>query len=169
MYDHQKLLRKMKKRGWTSEEIEHASIVFQQHELKHHIIHPFYDKILHWIIFLSILIGNFLIFTFSIPIIILFEDWFGYFLISLIAFSVGILFELIINNFNHLKLRHHLFIGIGIPTISMFTFIFFLLFLRKTFSLKTLNLFLICGLYSAFLILPYYLRITLRKIKKWLN
>lgn len=165
MHDPEQLMQRMKKRGWSDEEIQHAHAVFAEHEPKHRVLHPLYDESLHWVVFLAIIVGNFVIMFYLIPLIFVIRGFISYLIIAAIAVFMGMIFEVVINDITHLGKHHHFIIGVILPLISLLTFVLFLSFLMKTFETKSLNIFLVGFTYSFMFILPYYFRKIRAKVK----
>lgn len=160
MHNHKHLLERMKSKGWDDKELEHASLVFQEHKPHHHIIHPIWDKIIHWLVFLLIPISKILLFFFLLPIFILFEGIPKYVLISLTGVVFGFLFLIVINNMTHLKSHHHAILSLIIPLISIVTILSMMYIIQKHFTLFN-TLFkeplFVSTLYVCSFMVPYYI------------
>ncbi len=158
MHSAEKLLDKMRKKGWSEQDLVHADLIFSQHEETHHIVNSIYDKILHWIVFLTMIIGNFMVFFFLLPFIMIITGNFIYLLVALVAVLIGAVFETVINGMTALKGHHQFILAVVIPLISLGVFMYELLYAEGVFKYNTYKVTPICITYALFFILPYYIR-----------
>jgi hypothetical protein len=156
MHDSKKLMAKMKKKGWSDEEIEHATLAMQEPRRK--IIDPFYDRFLHWIVFLSMLIGNFVIIFYLIPLIFILKSAISYVIIGFIAVVMGKIFEVVISDITHLNRKHNFVVGVVLPFLSLGIFVGFLSMLAETFEITGLNIMVVGLIYSVMFVAPFYIK-----------
>lgn len=156
MHDHKKLLKKMQEKGWSKEELDHADIVFSEHESKHQIFHPFFDKFIHIVLFGLMIILNGFAFTLLLPIIALFPLWFTLIIVLMLSVSLGAICSIVLHDLTHLEDHHHLFLYAVVPTSTLVLFLGFLYYLQQSFFLLHFSHPLTIGLlYVAGFILPF--------------
>lgn len=161
MHDHNKLLEKMKAKGWTKEELMHANEIFSKNKTHHSIFHPKLDYVLHWFLFFIILIANLAVFFYMIPIIILIDGLIAYFLLAILGLGLGAIFDIVISDLTHLEKHHHVFMALLIPVITTILFMLSMYFIQQNYQVG--NLFLhplgLSLTYAIAVMIPYYLRI----------
>lgn len=161
MHNPDKILGKLKKKGWSEDEVEHARLVFEEHRLEHHIFPPIVDLTIYWIVIITIVASNIAAFFFMLPMIVVFDNIFSYAFIGVLGFSLGLVFELVMRDLTHLEKHHKFFISAIIPVLSVLIFLYLMYFIQRNFQ-PISNPFrhpLYFSLtYSISFILPYYVQ-----------
>jgi len=156
-------------KGWSDEEIEHALLVFGEHSEKHHILPPIIDPVVYWVVIVAIVASNIAAFFFMLPMVVIFDNIFSYFLVFILGLSIGLAFEVVINDFTHLEKHHQFFFSAIIPLVSVLIFLSLMYYLQRQFSVMD-NPFrhpLYFSLsYAISFMLPYYIRKIPFKRKK---
>lgn len=158
MHNSDEILGKLKKKGWSEEELHHAGLIFSQHHNKHHILHHKYDKYVHWIVFTLIILTNIFTFLFLIPIFLIEKTIIVYSLVAVIAVIFGLSYNVIIQNMTHLEKKHHLVFTTLIPILAIISFFIFFGYIQTTFSATIQHPLGISIIYTIFLLIPYYLK-----------
>lgn len=162
MHNSEHLLKKMKKKGWSEDEIEHARIVFSEHELKHHVYAPIWDIAIHWFLFLVIIIANVFAFVFMLPMIIVADSIYTYLILGVLGLGMGLVFEIVINDMSHLQKHHHFFVALLVPLLSIcfMLIVMYSIQQRVDFIIDSFRHSLqISVTYAVCFMLPYYLRL----------
>jgi uncharacterized membrane protein len=159
MHDEEKLLSKLKKKGWKEEELEHARIILSQNDLSHHIISPIYDRILGWVVFMTIIISTIAIFLYMIPLIPFFPSWFTASTVAILAFCLGLAFDNALKNLTYLKKKHYLIYALIMPIMSLAILLGIYVYLYN--SVNFSQEYVINGIsYIVGFMLPHHLRLT---------
>ena len=123
-------------------------------------------KIIYWTSLLVLLICNFIISMVLIPFILVLSSFKFYILIILLGFIFGFLFNILINDIEHIELKHHAFAIILIPLVAVVN-IFLMLGLANSFA-KLLKIYtyhdavLPALVYSIVFVLPYIFSVVKR-------
>lgn len=162
MHDAEALLKKLKRKGWSEEELHHAGIVFSQHHAEHHVVHPRYDKVIHWTVFFAIILGNIITFLILIPPLYTFNHPILYALVGIVALGFGLIYDILFKNMTHLQKHHHVGIAIVLPLISMASFANMLIIANTYFhsesSIIVDHPLILSSVYAIMLLVPYYTR-----------
>ncbi len=161
MHSSKHLLQKMKEKGWSEEELEHARLIFLQNRHKHSIFHPKYDFFMHWALFGIFLICNLVVFLKMLPLIIILNNPISYFFLAMLGFGLGAIFDLVVSDLNHLEKHHHFFISLIIPVMTIFLFIVSMYIIQQNYPfLSTLIIhpLSLSLTYAVCFMLPYYFR-----------
>ncbi|MGM5483841.1 MAG: hypothetical protein ACQER9_02895 [Nanobdellota archaeon] len=168
MHNSDKILRKMQKKGWINEEIEHAREVFSEHKPHHHVMHPKWDKFLEAGFFITILLLNAGIFYLFMPLIV-FNKGFAYLILPLCGLIIGVLYYNMMNNFTHFRKHHHFFSYMIMPLLTLIIFFMIIYSFQNVYEGK-INIFndpLSLGLpYVIMFILPLFLMLFHNKVRK---
>lgn len=117
---HTHLLRKLREKGWSDEELEYALHILSQSQDKKTRIHKIIDKIIPWFLFTTIFIGNLLIIFTTVPLLVFMPNLVLYGILSMLGFCFGFLFEIVIRDLKHILLIHHRFVmHILLPFIAI--------------------------------------------------
>lgn len=158
MHNADYLLQKLKKKGWSDEELTHAGIIFSEHQKSHHIVHPIYDKILHWVVYASIMITNIALFLFLMPIILLQSSVFKYLVMAVVAMIFGFTYNWIFHNMTHLTRKHHVLYSILMPIVTIISFLILYYYMRFVMSIPIEQVLATSIIYSLFLVIPFYFK-----------
>lgn len=116
------LKNKLEARGWTEREIKRTEEMLHNAELKKSPIIKIADKMLFWLFFLVVTVGNFLLVMALIPILLSFSKGIVYILLSLIAVFFGIIFNILMNSFEFSKKKQY----VSLTGTAIFSIIFIL-------------------------------------------
>ena len=160
MHSPDKLSLKLRKKGWSEEELAHANLVFSEHKLHHHVFHPFYDAIVHWLLLFLIIIANYGALYFLLPFMLIGNI--AYIATASLAIVLGFMYDAAIKELTHLEKHHHFFIGFIMPAFSVASFLATVYIIRTTsfviLYVKPLDI----GIIFAILVgMPYYVRTIL--------
>lgn len=109
----------LKEKGWSEQEIERVSKVFEEaHQVKSPRI-LIIDKVVYWAgLFLAIL-GNFFISVLLIPFLVLMKSYYLYLALLFLGVTFGWLFSVLINDIEAIKSGQHIVAWIFIPAIGI--------------------------------------------------
>ncbi|MBT4540692.1 hypothetical protein HOC35_04210 [Candidatus Woesearchaeota archaeon] len=111
-------------KGWTWDEIKHASNVVNQP--KEH--HTHIKKKLHftgfWYLMFGLIILNFLVIIFTIPLMLLIPTPWIYIVVIIAGLGCGMVFNWLILEIEHLEHQHHIIALLTIPLLTLLDVIF---------------------------------------------
>ena len=154
---------RLSKKGWKQEEITKAESILYRKD--HRSIK--FSKTVFWISIIVIILGN-LIVSFSLILFLIFlNSWILLGVTALIAWIVGMFYNHLIHDVDHLEKKHHLIPSIIIPVIAMINVVFVVILANQFISLPKVNNIqhnpvLIATIYSLSFIAPY----LLEKVKR---
>ncbi|MFT4310390.1 MAG: hypothetical protein ACMXYC_02050 [Candidatus Woesearchaeota archaeon] len=155
------LLSKMKQKGWSDQELAHARSVFAQKYST-----PWFVLLLHWMFLCLVIIGNVIIATSIIPLLILFPLQLTYLLTAVLGGCFGYLIVVVVKHIDHfLDIHHHLFLALIIPLLSIAGFItitYYMAFLFDVTLVGMYHIYLIASMYVMSFLTPYI-------VHKWLH
>ncbi len=162
----EKLKDRLRKNGWTPDEIEHACSIIGHAKQNKHSHAQIMDRLIFFILLAIIVVLNFgLAFSF-IPLLYFFSGWPLYFFVGIIAALFGWIIEGVIRSIEHLQSRHHVGLAVGMPLIAV-TGIFFVLLGTNTaqgFGASSFTLLAVGLLYTVAFMSPYIVsRYVLKK------
>ncbi|PLW80621.1 hypothetical protein C0585_01735 [Candidatus Woesearchaeota archaeon] len=111
------LHKKLKDKGWTEEEIEHALEKMLKSKKSPLIL--LLDKVAYWVALFILIFGNFLISVFLIPFLVITKGFVLYFILFVFAFIFGLLYDLLIRDIDKLDMDHKIMAGIFIPALAL--------------------------------------------------
>ena len=94
---YEKLIEKLRKKGWSERDIQHAIEVLSDPTQRGSSV-----KVLYWVSLLVGLIANFFISIFVIPFLLIIPTKWVYVIIGIIAISLGMLFDSLLNEIESL-------------------------------------------------------------------
>ena len=113
--------KKLRLKGWSDEDIQHAIEILERAEEKKHPAHFFLDKIVFIIALLLAVMGNLFIAVRVIPLLMTLNDAYLSLILILIGFAFGSLFALLIHDIEKLSFGHHLIASIVMPLTAVIT------------------------------------------------
>ena len=120
MQHHHHLLKKMKEKGWHEHELKKAQDIFEKHKDTPHFFINRFDTLLHWLLFFLIILGNVLVVTIVVPLLVIFPNPGIYGILIVLGAMFGFLMEIVVKHINHLLGPHHHFVlGVIIPFLAM--------------------------------------------------
>jgi hypothetical protein len=166
MHTQKHLTKRMQKKGWSQEELEHLNLTLAEHQSKHLIFSKTYDKSHHWIMLILLVLINVAGFALLIPFYILFNEW-AYILTAIYAIALGFVLDAAIKTTSQLEGHHHIFSGLITPMISIISLLTITYYLQQHFHVAlTINYLNAAIAYAIIIQLPYYTRILIEKIWK---
>jgi len=165
---------KLREKGWSEEEIQHALSIMHSDDGKGRRI-MFVRKmnpILYWTALIVAIIGNFIISIALIPILLVLSNYQLYLVIAVLAVSFGAMFNLLIHTIEYVDPTHHIIAGIFIPSVALIT-----IFIMVNIATKIGNViqnpihenpFIIGLFYVFFFMIPYSITkvIDIRRARK---
>ena len=124
---------KLKKRGWSRAEIDKTMRTIHRGEHKKSLFSKFLERMIFWLALFICLVGNFFISMMLIPMLLLIKGNFFYFILIIVGFTVGILFELIVCSLENMEKKKYVISGIFVPFLSLIN-IFLISQLSNNFS-----------------------------------
>lgn len=118
------LKERLKKKGWSDEEIDHTLKIFEKAEEKKRPALVLMDKLVYWIAILLVIGGNFTISVVLIPLLLTMKSAMGlYFIIFILAIAFGALFSLLLGDIGSINKEKRVLGGIVIPAIAIINII----------------------------------------------
>jgi hypothetical protein len=117
---HIHLLKRMREKGWTDDELAHAQSVFTNSENKKSTRHKVLDAFVLWGVFIVMVLGNFFALFALMPFFVIFPNLMLYSLAALIGFTFGLLYEILLRDIQHtFHGHHHAFAFILVPYLAI--------------------------------------------------
>lgn len=115
------LTERLRKKGWSLEEIENALGIIgsEEKKKKHFIFKKSSNRVLYWMSILFLVVINILISAVLIPLLIVLKGFYLYLVVILIALVLGLVFNFLIIDIENLERKHHLFAAFFIPLIAI--------------------------------------------------
>ena len=143
-------------KGWSKKDINKTVKIIEKAKSNKHPKIKLLDKLIYWISLTVVIAGNFIIAISLIPELLVLKGMQLYLVIITLGSSFGLLFELLIRTIEHLKAKHHIFLGIIIPILAIINFIIVSTTLKELTGIENpQNPMLIGVIYSISFILPY--------------
>ncbi|MFH0867776.1 MAG: hypothetical protein V1831_00525 [Candidatus Woesearchaeota archaeon] len=143
-------------KGWNKKDINKTIKIIEHAKRNKHPTIKFLDKSVYWLSLLLAIIKNFIISLALIPVIIVFNAPQLYIIIAIIGIAFGLLFELLIRSIEHLEAKHHIFLSILIPVITVINFVIVLNNMKKLVGIEDPQNPIVVGVvYAVSFILPY--------------
>jgi len=162
------LINRLKKRGWSTNEIEKAVNIMVFAKKNKNSGARFLEKRMYWILLFVIIAANFSVSITMIPIFMTLNGILLYLVLITLGIVFGFSFELVIRSIEHLVQKHHVVLGILITLIALIN-IFLISRISNQFKLN-LNLsnpnssLLLALVYAASFALPYIIsRFVIKK------
>ncbi|MDP2749221.1 MAG: hypothetical protein Q8O89_00125 [Nanoarchaeota archaeon] len=114
------LAEKLRKKGWPEEEIEKTVMILQSDEgqKKQTAYRQSLSPILYWSALILTMVGNLVVSVVMVPFLVILQGIELYFIIAILGGAFGLLFNLIINDIEHMDTEHHIVAGAFIPAIA---------------------------------------------------
>ena len=145
---------------WNEAEVKKAArIIMDAHKKKSPLIKVL-DELVHWMVLLTIVLGNLIISGVIVFLSGLLTQFYLYLIVILFALSFGLMVEIPIGDIEKLSRHKHLITRIMLPVIAMVN-ILILLGVKSTmeYYLKidfNINAILAGAIYGFFLIVPHF-------------
>jgi len=115
MHSYEELLR----RGFSKKEALRTINIIKKAEENKTAIIKILDSMVYWLLLLIAIVGNLIISIVLIPFLLVLKPIPLYFVIILLASMFGFLFDQVIRETEHLKLREHILAWLFIPALSV--------------------------------------------------
>ncbi len=114
------LAERLRRKGWPEEEIEKTVRILQSGDAKKQqggVIKTM-SPLLYWSALILTMIGNLIVSVVMVPFLVMLNGAELYFTIAILGGAFGMLFNLIINDIEHMDSEHHIVAGFFIPAIA---------------------------------------------------
>jgi hypothetical protein len=119
------VISRLMQKGWSKEDILKAySIIEARKRADKSRTLPHMNRTLYWMTFFVIIIGNFLVSLTLIPVMLVINKLGLDLIIIFLGLAIGLLFNLLITDIEHVDTRYHITIGVAIPVIAILNFFF---------------------------------------------
>lgn len=117
------LHQRLRDKGWSEEEIQKTMNILYSEEkkIKHFAFQKGAHPILYWLGLIIAIIGNFVLAVVFIPFMMFLSSIQLYFILAIVAFIFGSVFNVIIKDIEHIDTKHHIIAGAFIPAIALVT------------------------------------------------
>lgn len=129
---------KLAKKGWNKSDVAKSINILEKAREKKHTLIKLFDKIVYLISLLIIIAANSIIPLVILPALITLNSYHVIFILIILGFSLGLLFEIIIRSIYHNESKYKVFIGVVISCVTIINI--FLLPLNITILEEELNL-----------------------------
>lgn len=148
---------------WTKRDTKKAVRIVSKAKHKKSGFVKSLDKAVYWIILLIAVIGNLFVAVALIPVLITLTSFYIYLVIAIIALAIGLLFEIIVRDIEHLEKAHHLTINLIIPLFAIINFFVVVWIINSLDIIPRFNPVIIGLVYAFMFILPYaYVQLFLK-------
>ncbi|MFH1211693.1 MAG: hypothetical protein V1659_02070 [Candidatus Woesearchaeota archaeon] len=116
--------RKLIKKGWAEEEIERVKGIIQKAEERKNPGIYLLERFSYWFAIILILAGTFVFSLVLIPLIMGASTLLLYAVIILFGLGLGSFFVILIQDVEHINIKHHVFHSIVIPVVAIVNLFF---------------------------------------------
>jgi len=143
-------------KGWNKSDVNKTIKIIESAKKNKHPKIKLLDKAVYWISLIIAIIGNFIISVALVPLLLALSGMRLYLIIITLGFAFGLLFELLIRGIEHLETKHHIFLSIIIPIITLINFIIISNNIKKFIGIENpQNPIMTGAVYAIAFILPY--------------
>ena len=114
-----KLVENLRKKGWSEEEIEQTVSLFDKDVQGNPIFSPKLSKVVYWSGIAIGIIGNLMISATMVPFLVFLDPMMVYFILFVLGFVFGSLFNVLLNDLEYLDVRHHVIASVFIPIMAV--------------------------------------------------
>jgi len=112
--------KKLIDKGWSDKDIKKTlDILNGGRRSKKSSQMRFLDSVIYWIVLFVSIVGNLVISVILIPFLVVMDDVQLYLIIIILAFSFGLLFNLLIRDIENLDKSDHILAGVFIPALAI--------------------------------------------------
>ena len=155
------LREKLLERGWTEEEIKKTlDMLYSEEKAEKHIEYRKQTNlVIYWTTILVLTIANFLVSVVLIPFLLVLKPYQLEIVVAILGLVLGLLFNLIIRDIEHIEAKHHLIAAVFIPAVALIN-VFVMVTIANNFATR-LNLQMhenpvfISLIYIATFLIPY--------------
>ncbi len=149
------------KKKWSEKELSRAKDIIESRHLKdksRSLVHM--NRVIYWTVLIVIVIGNFIVSMALIPFLLLMDTITLNIVIILIGLAMGLLFNLLINDIEHVDEKHHYIAAVLLPGLAIINFLLMMeiseyIGSRLELPVVRESALLIGLLYAAAFLLPY--------------
>lgn len=95
------------KKGWTVQEVDHASKIIEKAEDKKHISIKYLDRLLYWALLALLVISNIVGAIYFLPFLFAFDNFFIIIITGVIGMTFGMLFSALIQDIKKIEHKRH--------------------------------------------------------------
>jgi len=112
---------RMREKGWSEEEIQKTMNIMHSHEKveKHIGMKKEMNLIIYWSVLLVLTVCNFLISVVLIPMLLILKPGWMELIVIIIGFVLGLLFNHLLWDIEHIEKKHHFAAAIFMPLIAI--------------------------------------------------
>lgn len=155
---------KLRKRGWTEEEIEHVHGVIREAHAAKHPAYRFLEVATFWGMLFLVIVGVVAVSVLLVPALIMLDTLTILMILFLLGLSLGALFSIIIQDIEWLERKHHLFTFIiltGISLLPLWLIVSKMNALTIAYNLQEAhNPWLLSGIFTLSILIPYVIHIV---------
>lgn len=117
------LTSRLKKKGWSEEEIERAmEIISSEEKTKENLIFKTKtEPFVYWLSVIIAVIGNILVSVAIVPYMFMLS-FYSYFVIGLLGLCIGTLFAFLLRDLSYIDPKHHIVTWIFVPALALINF-----------------------------------------------
>ena|SRR3990170_184525 len=117
----EELKKKLSAKGWTEDEItKTVDMIYSSEKQEKHIDYKKQMNFtIYWMVILVLIVCNFLITVLLIPFLLLISSWMISFLIVVLGFVFGLIFDFLVRDIEHVERKHHIAAAVLIPILSI--------------------------------------------------
>ncbi len=117
----------MRQKGWNQREIEESIRKMSRRPArKNEPLYHYSRNIVFWTTILVLLISNLIVALVLVPVFILTTSAYVYILIAVFGLMLGMIFNHLISDIEHLRRGHHVFAAFFIPALAVVNILFIL-------------------------------------------
>ncbi len=111
----------MREKGWSEEEIKNAlnKVYSPEKEEKHIEYKKEMNKVVYWTTLLVLTVANFLVSIVLIPFLLVLKPYQLGMIVAVMGLVLGLLFNLVIRDVEHIETKHHVVAAIFIPSVAL--------------------------------------------------
>ncbi|MFH1440237.1 MAG: hypothetical protein ABIG89_06715 [Candidatus Woesearchaeota archaeon] len=160
---------RLKQKGWSHEEVEHAANIVLNPKEKHTHIKSRLHLTGFWLLMLGLVVLNAVAIIFIVPLILLIKLPWTYIVIIAAGLFCGIIFNWLILEIEHLEHEHHVIAMLMIPLMTLLDVIIIYAIIDKVRAAAALsyNPEPVVFYFGICFIIPYFVWFTLGKHKKF--
>lgn len=161
----EKRKQRLLEKGWSKEEVEHASTIIMNPEDRHIHIRKGLHMTAFWFLIGGVIFLNLLVVLFLIPILLFVRSPWVYGVVALLGLVCGGIFNWLILEIKHLEHKHHLLAMLLVPLMSLLNIaiIYMLLEVIDDHILISYTPDPLIFFFSLCFIIPYFVWFTLGK------
>ncbi|MBI4150254.1 hypothetical protein HY488_02520 [Candidatus Woesearchaeota archaeon] len=163
---------KLREKGWSEEEIAKTVTMMQAPEKleKHQPLQRKMNLGFYWMFLIILTVINFFVSVALIPLLLILQIGQLFFIVVIVGFAFGMLFNLIIWDIEHLETKHHVGAALFLPALALVSILLIVTAANRMaegiIGGVHQNAMVIAGMYVFAFLLPYLISIVKRNIWK---